>query len=479
MGRLRQELASGVFYLAVAKYSGLAVQLLVTAVLARLLTPADFGVVAVATVIIAFFNILSDIGIGPAIIQDKSLTDHDLSHIFSFTLYTGLALSAGFFLCAEPIAAYYDNGALASVCRWLSLPILFYSLNVVPLNIQYKEKRFRFIAFATLGVQATAGVCSVWGAAGGMGLYALVMSQVLSSVLLFCIFYLRHALRLHGLTDLRPLRKIMSFSIYQFLFNLINYFSRNLDKLLIGRFIGMSSLGYYEKSYRLMLLPLQNITFVISPAMQPVLSTLQHDLRGLAVRYLKVLRLLAYISFPLSAFLYSAAEEIIVLFFGSQWMEAAGVFRILALTVSVQMLTSTSGAVYQSANATRQLFVSGCWGASFMIAGFCVAICCWGSIVAVAYGFLVAQCANTVQCFILLFKTLGHPIASMLRILARPFMAGCALLALLLAAEPLLPSCGPLPSLSLKLSVSAIVALLSMRLLGGYDLLRYLSSGKW
>lgn len=95
---LKKEFLSGVFYTAVAKYSGIVISLIVSSILARLLTPQEFGVVGVATVIIAFFNILGDIGIGPAVILHKELTDRDLSSIHTFTTYTGLVLGAFFFL---------------------------------------------------------------------------------------------------------------------------------------------------------------------------------------------------------------------------------------------------------------------------------------------------------------------------------------------------------------------------------------------
>lgn len=474
MGNIKQELTSGIFYIAIAKYSGIAVQLAITAILARLLSPTDFGTVAVATVIISFFNILSDIGIGPAIIQNKDLTNDDLSHIFSLTLYTGIILSSLFFLCAQPIAHYYENNILIPVCRWLSLPILFYSLNIVPLNLQYKHKRFRFVAFTTLSVQIVTGTISMIGAYYGMGLYALVMSQVLSSILLFGIHYLHHTLRFHIWINLQSLKKIISFSFYQFSFNLVNYFSRNLDKLLIGRFIGMSSLGYYEKSYRLMQMPLQNITFVITPVMQPVFSSLQHDLSGLARKYIKVLQLLAYISFPLSALLYFTAEELILLFFGSQWHEAVGVFKILALTVSMQILTSTSGAIYQSANATKQLFVAGCWGSFFMITSFMITIFCWHSIEAVAYGFLAAQLANTIQCFFFLFRTLHYSVIEILMMLIRPFMVGAVLFLCLWIADSFLSTDKLMLSLCLKSAISVITTAFLIHLWGKYNLLRYI-----
>ena len=272
---------------------------------------------------------------------------------------------------------------------------------------------------------------------------------------------------------MKSLKKIMSFSLYQFLFNLINYFSRNLDKLLIGRFIGMSPLGYYEKSYRLMLLPLQNITFVVTPVIQPIFSSFQKNLYDLAEKYKKILHLLAYISFPLSSLLYFTARELILIFFGNQWGKSVGIFQILALTVSMQILTSTAGSIYQSANATKQLFVSGCWCAFFMIVSFCITIFSWGTIEAVAYGFLIAQMANTVQCFYLLFRTLRYPIIAILKMLLRPFVIGLLLFFFLYVLGHFLPIENMFVSLFVKSIFSLVISLSLTQLLGGYDILNY------
>lgn len=418
----KKELASGVFYIAVAKYSGILVQLIITAVLARLLAPSDFGIVAVATVIIAFFNILSDIGIGPAIIQKKDLTIEDYNYIYSFTLYVGIGVSFIFFFLSWPISTYYNSPMLIGICQSLSIVLFFRCLSIVPQNLQYKQKCFKFTAFTTLAVQIVSGVASIFAALLGMGLYSLILSQVLSTVFTFIIFYYKEKLKFHFKIRKQSLQKIMSFSVYQFLFNFINYFSRNLDKLMIGRFIGMDALGYYEKSYRLMMLPLSNITFVITPVMQPIFSNFQNNLNEMARNYVKVLRILSFISFPLSVLLFFGAEELIILFFGEQWNDAIEPFKILSLTVAFQILTSTSGSIYQSANATKQLFISGCWCAFFMILSFFVTIWCWGTIKAVAYGFLIAQLFNSAQCFYYLFRTLKYPLINLLRILIQPIL---------------------------------------------------------
>ena len=120
MSSIKQQLLSGVFYTALAKYSGIIVSLVVAGVLARLISPDDFGIMAVATVIIAFFNLFTDVGLSPAIIQHKDLTTENLSDLFSFTIWTGIGLSLLFAAASWPIAAYYDRDILRILCQLLA-----------------------------------------------------------------------------------------------------------------------------------------------------------------------------------------------------------------------------------------------------------------------------------------------------------------------------------------------------------------------
>ena len=417
---LSKDFISGVSYIALAKYSGILVQLVVTSILARLITPEEFGIVAIATVIIVFFNILSDIGIGPAIIQKKNLSFTDLSHIFSFTIYVGGILGLIFFFLAYPISNNYNNSTLISVCQLLSICVFLSCANIVPLNFNYRKKNFKYISQVTLGVQFMSGCISVVAALSGLGLYAIVISQLISSFLLFFCYYSRIKLKFYFKIKMESIRKIMSFSIYQFLFNIVNYFSRNLDKLLVGKYLGMIPLGYYEKSYKLMLLPLQNITFVITPVMQPIFSIFQDNCSEILKRYLKLISLLSYLAFPIVAILYYISEELILLLFGNQWISSIPSFKILTFTVGLQIVISTTGSIYQSINATKELFTSGCWGAFFMIVSFLSTIFVFGTIEAVAYGYLLAQLANFIQCFWLLFHLLNYPLINVMKLFIRP-----------------------------------------------------------
>ena len=156
-----RQLASGVFYTSIAKYAGIVVTLVVSGVLARLFTPEEFGVVNIATVVIAFFAIFSDLGIGPAVIQHKNLDKRDLGGIFSLTLWSGAVMALLFFAASGLIASFYDDSAeLRNILRILSANLFFAAANIVPNGLILKEKRFRFAAVRSLSVQVVGGAAA-------------------------------------------------------------------------------------------------------------------------------------------------------------------------------------------------------------------------------------------------------------------------------------------------------------------------------
>lgn len=468
---LKQQLFSGVFYTALAKYSGIVISLVVAGVLARLLTPDDFGIVAIATVIIAFFSIFTDMGISPAIVQNKALTEKDLSDIFSFTLWMGAGLSVLFFAASWPIAAYYESPILRTLCQLLCVNLFFASATIVPNALFFKNKEFKFIALRSFAVQVASGTAAVIAALNGAGLYALIISPILSSILLFIISLKRYPQHLAMTLGWGALRKIFSYSAYQFLFNVINYFSRNLDKLLMGRYMSLSQLGYYDKSYRLMMLPLQNIAYVVSPVMHPIFSEMQNDLRKLADSYRKVVRLLALIGLPLSVVLWFTAQELVLIIFGDQWQPSVPVFRILALSVGIQIVMSTSGSIFQAANATRMLFFCGLFSAALNTAAICTGIFAFGTTQAVAWCICISFAINFIQCYHALFcLTLRTGWGAFWRSFLSPLLLSALVCLPLAAVEWLLPPMPMLVSLAAKGAAALAVWLLYIQFSGEYDL---------
>lgn len=430
---IKNKLFSGIAYTAIAKYSGIMISLIITSILARLISPDDFGIIAIATVIITFFNLFTDIGISPAIIQNKNLDKSDLSNIFTFTFWMGIALSFLFFFLAWPIAAYYDKTILKNICQLLCINIFFVSLNIVPNALFYKNREFKFIALRSLIIQLICGLIAIITAYLGAQLYALTINPILSVIFIFIVSIKRYPLQFKLFFNIKSINKIFHYSLYQFLFNIINFFSRNIDKLVIGKHLGMVALGYYEKSYRLMMLPLQNITHVITPVMHPILSEFQNDTTQLVQSYEKIIKILAFIGLPLSILLFFTSDEAILIIFGNQWIDSIPIFKILSLSIGIQIILSSSGSIFQASNDTKSLFICGVFSSILNIVGILLGIFHWKSLDAVAWCILVTFTINFFQCYVWMYKfTLNRPFKNFIKILISPFILTIIILIILI-----------------------------------------------
>jgi PST family polysaccharide transporter len=418
----KKQFITSTMYVAVTKYTSILIGLIITAILSRLLTPDDFGTVAIISVLAFFFHLLGELGIGPAIIQRKELSPQDVSSIFSFTIFIGLILAIIFFSLSSLISSFYNQLVLIDICRLFSIIIFFSCVNIVPNALLLKNKKFKFLMFRQLSIQIVCGTLGILSALAGMGLYALLVHSISSIVLTFLVNYIHAPIKIIRI-NIISLKKIANYSIYQFLFGFINYFSRNLDKLLIGKFLSPAALGYYEKSYRLMLLPVENLTHVLTPSIQPFFSDFQDDKNKIYNSYLKIVKVLALIGFPLSVFLHFAAEELTLIIFGDQWIPSIPVFKILAWSIGIQIVLSSSGSIFQAANDTKRLFLSGFLSAILMVSAICIGIFVFNSLDAVAYTLLCAFAINFFQSYyILITKTLKQSLIPFFKQLLIPLL---------------------------------------------------------
>lgn len=473
MSNARKVLVNGTLVVAIAKYTGLFIQLFISAILARLIPASDFGIIAIATVIIAFIEILSNFGITPAIVQNKTLDKNDLSNIFSFTVYGALIGAIIFFFASWGIADFYNSDILVPICQILSIKIFFSTLNFVPYALLLKQMKFKFISICTFSLQVVLGTFAVLAAYKGYGIYSLLISPVLTSSTLFIIYFLRDPLKFKFRFEKSSIKKIFSFSVFQFLSNTLNFFSRNLDKLIIGKFLGMEQLGYYEKSYRLMLLPVQNITHVISPVMLPVFSEFQTDVKRLSSRYLEVIKLLAYIGFPLSVFLVFNSRELIMIVYGDKWVDAIPVFTILSLSVGFQIILSSSGSIFQAANATKSMFFREVFTVCVVVCSLLLTILVFGTIEVVALGYVIAVIINFVQCFWVLTNIIKLKFWTFLKVLILPIILATLLIISFGVIDTIVSQEKIFVSLSIDVALLLILAIGFVQIVKAYDVIGF------
>ncbi|MBC5621933.1 lipopolysaccharide biosynthesis protein [Butyricimonas hominis] len=474
MSNIKQQLASGVFYTAVAKYTGVLVSIVITGILSRLLTAEEYGTIIPVVVLINFFTIFGDIGIGPAIIQNKDLSGREINSLFSFTILMGIVLSGLFFCGSWLIARVYESDILVVLCQLLSISLFFSCANVVTNALLYKAKLFKYLAIRSLIAQVVAGLISIVAAYCGAGIYALVIQSILSCVFLFLVSYIKNPLKLCFKDfEWSALKKIRHFSSYQFLFDILNYFSVNLDKLLISRFIGASELGYYDKSYKLMQMPMQNIPFVITPVMHPIFCEMQDNLSKMCTYYTKVVRFLAFVGFPLSILLFFSGEELIYIIFGKQWTASIPAFKILVLSVGFQIILSTSGSIFQSAGVTKFLFLSGVLSTITIVIATMVGLLLFGSIEAISFFLVCAFIINFFQTYIIMYCILFRVgLIIFIKNLLSPLLLTLILGLVLFFVALLTVQFNDIVSLFIKGCVALLIAFIYIQFTGEYDIIQ-------
>lgn len=350
-----------------SKYVTVFGTLIFTAVLSRILTPEDYGVTAVVGVFTTFFSLLSDLGIGNGVIQNKSLTNEDVNYIFSFTVFLGIILSVFFVGCAYPFSIIYKDTCYLTICPILSISIFANTINTVPKSLILKRKRFFLVGFRNVVIMIISMTVAVVMAHRGLKYYALVFQAVCSSIIETVWNLSTVSVKFTFRYKRDSVRKIKDFSKYIVGYNFVNYYVRNLDSLLIGAFMGNATLGYYDKSYKLMGYPMQYLTHSITPVFQPIFSEYQTDVSFIYETYMKVVRILSVIGVYIACVFFFAAEEIILLFFGSQWELSIPCFKILSISVWPQIIYASAGTMFLSLNDSRMLFRVGCYETVIMI----------------------------------------------------------------------------------------------------------------
>ena len=342
-----------------AKYVTVFTGIIISAILSRILTPDDYGVVAVVTVFTTFFSTLANLGLGTGIIQNKTLNQEDINSIYSFSVWIAFALSGMLCIAARPIAVFYNNEVYIPVCILLSVSVFFNAINMIPNSLLLKEQKFFNVGIRMIVSSVASGVVAIILAFLGWKYYALVCQSILLAAIQFLWNRWTVILRFKVRFSLCPIKKIANYSMNQFLYNIINMLAQNLDNLLTGKFMGSEQLAYYNKSYTLMRYPVNNIPHAISPILHPILSNYQDDKKYIYQKYIEIAKLISLIGVFCFAIFHGMSEEIVIVMFGKQWYGAVESVHIFSWCIWAQLVNALAGSIYQSLGNTKEMFHSG------------------------------------------------------------------------------------------------------------------------
>lgn len=362
----------------------IAVQFLSVVVLARLLAPEDFGLVASVGPIVAFVALFQNLGLQQAVIQRSDINQRQLNHVFWVSTLVGLCCSLVVAALAPAVALFYGDARMTGITLAAAAPLLLGSLAALPLALMNRRLKFGQLALNDV-ITAVAGlVATVAAALAGLGYWSLVIGPAVSALVALVAAW-RVAQWQPGKPSFRIDREILSFGANLTGFNLVNFFARNLDTILIGKFSGATELGYYDRAYKLMLFPLQNISQPLTRLMIPLMSRIQDDKRRFRDIYMDTNWLLAAVTAPGIAALTMTSPEVVSLLFGERWLAVAPIFAWLGIASLTQPISNTTGWIFICQGKTGTMFRWGIYSSAVTVAAFIVGMR-WGAVgVAAAY----------------------------------------------------------------------------------------------
>lgn len=348
----------------------LTLQFLSITVLSRLLSPSDFGLMAMAAVLTNLGLLFRDLGTAAALIQKRDLTDELIDTVFWLNVVFGLAIGGLLVLTAPVVAHLFHATALTGILMALSATFPIAASGASQLALLERRHQFRSIAWIEVSSAAAGLVTAIVCALKGLGVYSFVLQSIVTVSMSTLQIWMKSSHRPRWSWSHEEFKSIWHFSGNLTAFNLINYFSRNADSMLIGRFLGAVSLGWYNVAYRILLFPLQNLTFTSSRALLPVYSRHQDDRETLRSLYLRTLALIGAITGPLMLGLWALRVPFVHVAFGEKWTPVIYILAWFAPMGFLQSLISTTGSVLSAIGRTDILRTLGIVNSITVVGGF-------------------------------------------------------------------------------------------------------------
>ncbi|MBN1846254.1 MAG: lipopolysaccharide biosynthesis protein [Sedimentisphaerales bacterium] len=393
-------------------------------ILARILTPDDFGIVAMVMVLTNFALMLKDAGLSIATVQNPRIDHRQVSKLFWINVAIGLTIAAAICALAPAVAWFYGESRLVPITMSFGIVFVFSGLTIQHQALLRRHMRFFTVSVVEVSAMAASVVVAIIAGLLGSGYWALVIRYIAQAAALAAGMWIACPWRPQMPRRGVSVRKLLAFGGNVTGFNVVNYFARNADKLLIGRFIGSAVLGLYTKAYELLMLPISQIQTPLSLVAIPAFSRMQDRPDKFRKYYVELIMLVGFISMPLVVLLGVCSKEVVLLLLGDQWLAAAGIFQILAVASFIQVVWFTAGIVMVSLGQSGRFFRFGIGNSVAAIVSFSIGIR-WGAQgVAAAY---------TAANYLILFPSLWYcfrltpiRISAFVRAAARP--AICSLI---------------------------------------------------
>lgn len=365
-------------------------------VLARLITPEEFGLVGAALIVVNLSSLFSQLGVGPALIHRPSLSPNHIGAAMSITLLLSMASVGIVWAAAIPIAAFFRMPGLVQVLRVLAFVFVLKGFSTVAESLARRDLAFKELAGIDVASYTIGyGIVGTALAVLGLGYWALVFAHIGQSLLQASLLLIVRPHRLLPSADYTAARELLEYGLGETLFSLANYAAVQGDNVLVGRILGPAALGIYGRAYQLLVTPARLFGAVLDRVLFPSMAKLRSDSSRLARTYIMGLGAVALTAIPTSGLVLVLAPEIVETLLGSAWTGVVAPLRIFSLAILFRTsykishsLARATGRVYKSASregAYAAVVVVGAWvGAHWGVTGVAA-----GALVAVVFEFAV------------------------------------------------------------------------------------------
>jgi O-antigen/teichoic acid export membrane protein len=435
-----------------------------TIVLARLLTPQDYGLVGMVAVVTGFVSMFKDMGLSTATIQRAEVSSEQVSTLFWVNVALSLLIMVVTVALAPVVAWFYHEPRLTWITVVFALSLIFGGLTAQHEALLRRQMRFMALAAVELCSLAVSIAVAVILALRGAGYWALVLSQVALGF--------SYAVGVWSVCGWRPglprrdtgVRQMLAFGRNLTGFSIVNYFARNLDNMLIGRFWGSAQLGLYARAYQLLLLPIEQINTPIAAVTVPALSRLVDSPERYRQAYLRILEKISILTMPAMALMIATSDWIVALLLGPRWMGVSRMFALLGIAGLIQPATNTVGWLFITQGRTRQMFQWGLIGSGIIVVSILAGLP-WGAVGVAASYSLVFLFVVTPLLF--WFAGRSGPVRTIdfYRTIAPTAYASVGVMAALLSLRRWVEFARPLSGLAVSFAITIAVTLLLLLVL--------------
>lgn len=328
---IKQQATKSVFWSAIERFSVQGIQFLLSLIIARLLLPSDYGLIAMLSIFMAIAQTFIDSGFANALIQKKNKTDADYSTVFFFNIVISVFLYVLLYLSSSAIAGFYHEKELESITKVFGIILIINSFGIVQQAKLTILLDFKRLAMASLTSVVISGVVGVIMACKGFGAWALVWQSLLNNLLRVLLIWLFSGWMPSFCFSSKSFKQLFSFGSKLLLSSLLHTIYTNLYTMIIGLKFSAGELGFYNRAFTLAQFPSTNLTNVIVRAIYPIQCRLQDDNEQLYSMFLKYMRMACFLIFPVMICLCALAEPLIRLLLTDKWLPAVPLLQLLCM----------------------------------------------------------------------------------------------------------------------------------------------------